>query len=250
MTVTKQLLELFRVDQQLRGLRSRLDAAERFLQQQKSLQADLKARAAALESQARQLKAAAVNSEVEAKRLDEKIAHLREQMNSAKTAKEYNAFLNELGTFKDQKSAAEDEALAHLAKVEEISKELASTRAQLEEREKMVATAAADREAKAAEIKDRLDELTARRQSLAGAVPRDALATLERLIATKRDDAMAAVEVMDRRNYEYTCAGCFMTLPMETVNSIVAGRLTLCVNCGCILYTEEEIVRPKQPAKA
>src|SRR5215813_632573 len=131
MTVTSQLLELFRVDKQLRGLRSRLDAAERFLQQQKSLQTDLKTRASALESQARQMKASAGSSEGEAKRLEERIAGLREQMNSAKTAKEYNAFLSELGTFKDQKTAAEEEALGVMSKLEELNKELEGARTQL-----------------------------------------------------------------------------------------------------------------------
>lgn len=245
MTVTSQLLELFRVDQQLRGLRSRLDVAERFLEQQTQQLTELKTRSAAVESQLRQVKASSGNNEGEAKRLEEKIASLREQMNSAKTAKEYNAFLTELGTFKDQKTAAEDEVLAGMSKVEELDKELKALKAQQAERQKIVTAAEADRKAKEAEIKDRLDELTAKRKDLAAKVPKDALATLERLIKTKNDAAMASVEVLDRRNYEYSCAACYMTLPMETVSSIVTGRLTHCVNCGCILYTEEEIVRPK-----
>lgn len=243
------MLELFRVDKQLRGLRSRLDVAERFLGQQSQQFAELKARGAAIESQVRQAKASSVNNEVEARRIEEKVARLREQMNSAKTAKEYNAFLTELGTFKDQKTAAEDEALGAMTKVEEMQKELAEIKAQLGEREKMVEGAESDRKSKAAEIKDRLAELSAKRMELASQIPKDAMQLLERLIKTKSDDAMACVEVVDRRSYEYSCAGCFMTLPIESVNSIVAGRLTHCVNCGCILYTEEEIVRPKVPAK-
>lgn len=100
MSVTAQLLELFRVDKQVRGLRSRLDAAERFLAVQEKLLEELDVKNKSFEAQARQTRAAISNEEGEAARLDAKIASLREQMNKAKTAKEYNAFLNELANLK------------------------------------------------------------------------------------------------------------------------------------------------------
>jgi len=253
MTVTSQLLELFRVDKQLRGLRTRLDAAERFLREQTRQAEELKTGAAAIEAQIRQLRAAASNAEGEVARLDAKINALREQMNAAKTAKEYNALLTELGNYKDERSAAEEQALAALSKIEELDSRLKEIAGQQAERMKIVAAAETERASREAEIKDRLDELTARRASLAGGIPKDALSTLEHLIRTKGDDAMAHVEVIDRRNYEYSCAACYMTLPMETVSSIVTGKLTHCVNCGSILFTEDtEIVKSssKQVQKA
>jgi predicted nucleic acid-binding Zn-ribbon protein len=251
MTVTAQLLELFRVDKQLRGLRTRLDAAERFLGEQIKQQQAIQTRAAALEAQLKQYRAASANAEGEAKRLDQKIAAIREQMNAAKTAKEYNAFLTELGNYKDEKSTFEEQALAAMAKIEELEKALADLQVESEQRRKQVGVAEADRAAREAEIRDRLAELTAKRQELATGIPADALQVLEGLIRTRGDEAMAHVEVVDRRNYEYSCAACYMTLPMEILNSIVAGRLTRCVSCGSILYTEDkDIVRPsKQVAK-
>lgn len=252
MTVTSQLLELFRVDKQLRGLRTRLDAAERFLREQTRQSDELKGASSAIETQIKQLRAAAANFEGEAARLETKINTIREQMNSAKTAKEYNAFLTELGTFKDEKTSSEEQALGAMTKLEELDSKLKELKAQHAERKKMVGAAETERVTREAEIKDRLTELSARRKVLAADVPKEALASLEHLIKTKGDDAMAHVEVVDRRNYEYSCAACYMTLPMETVSSIVAGRLTACVSCGTILYTEDsEIVKtPKQVAKA
>ncbi|MBX3359374.1 MAG: hypothetical protein KF745_13225 [Phycisphaeraceae bacterium] len=249
MTVTSQLLELFRVDKQVRGLRSRLDVAESFLTQQTSLLDGMSTRAAAIESQAKHLRAEAANAEGEAKRLDAKIAGLREQMNSAKTAKEYNAFLTELGTFKDQKDVHESDALAAMSRIEEQDKELATIRTQITERQAIAAQAKTDRDAKEAEIRERLAELTKQRATLAKAIPAEALVAFEQLVKSRGDEAMASVEVIDRRAYEYSCAACFMTLPVETVSSIVSGKLTRCVSCHCILYTEEEIVRPKSAAK-
>ncbi len=67
------------------------------------------------------------------------------------------------------------------------------------------------------------------------------------------DEAMCAVEILDRRNHEYSCSGCMMTLPVEVVNTMLAGRLTRCVSCSCIVYTEEENFLgppPKPPGKS
>ena len=53
MSVTQQLLDLFRVDKQLRGLRNRLDQAERFLSQQSTLLKTLDTNKQQLEEEAK-----------------------------------------------------------------------------------------------------------------------------------------------------------------------------------------------------
>src|SRR5689334_17197258 len=111
MTVTMQLLMLFRVDKQLRGLRSRLEAAERFLEQQQGLLREIDEKKKTVGAQLRQLRAAIANDEGEAALLDGKVNAVREQMNSLKTAKEYNAALTELNTFKEKKTKHEETAL-------------------------------------------------------------------------------------------------------------------------------------------
>src|SRR6185369_7411052 len=155
MSVTKQLLDLFRVDKQLRGLRSRLDGAERFFSQQGGLLAELDKQKTTLESQVKHLRAVIANEEGEADRIEARTASLREQMNSAKTAKEYNAFLTELNTFKEQKGQFEERTLGAMTKLEEIEKTLAAIIAQHGERVKIVGQASTDRDQRASEIKDR-----------------------------------------------------------------------------------------------
>lgn len=56
----------------------------------------------------------------------------------------------------------------------------------------------------AEEIKGRVEELKAQRASLAADVPRSACRA-ERLVETRGDDAMASVEVQDRKRHEFTC---------------------------------------------
>ncbi|MBC7835292.1 MAG: hypothetical protein H7Y88_09365 [Phycisphaerales bacterium] len=249
MTVTSQLLELFRVDKQLRGLRSRLDQAERFLEAQQRQFTDITQRAGNISVQAKHLRASLKNDEGEVARLDAKVNQVREQMNSAATAKEYNAFLAELSNLKDAKTAVEEKVIEAMGRVEALEAEQATLSAQKSERERILAGAKAERDARESEIKQRLEELTTQRANLATMIPGDVLRTFEQLVVLRGDEAMSVVEVVDRRNYEYSCSACMMTLPMETVNSIARGQLTRCVSCGCVLFTEDlDIAAKKSPA--
>ncbi len=241
MTVTAKLLRLFRTDQQLRGLRSRLDAAERFLAEQQRLLKELDARHAAAAAAVKSAKVAINSDEHEAQAVDARVATLREQMNAARTNKEYSAFLAELNTLKAKKDEFEQHELGQMETLQKAEKDLAEVESRREERQKMAAKAQADRDAREGEIKGRLDELNAERTKLVADVPKDALKIYDDLSRSRGDDAMAQVEVLDHRAHEYTCSACQMTLPVESLNHIVKGSLVRCSSCQCILYTEAEI---------
>ena len=102
----------------------------------------------------------------------------------------------------------------------------------------------------AAEIKDRVEELKKQRAALTDGIPAEALSMLEALIKLRGDEAMCSVEVLDRRNHEYSCSGCMMTLPVETVSAMLSGKLTKCVSCHCIVYTEEDLLTPPPSTKS
>lgn len=250
MSVTKQLLDLFRVDKQLRGLRSRLEAAERFLSQQSNLLGDLDKQRGALEVQLKALRATTANEEGEAARIEARMAGLREQMNTAKTAKEYNAFLGELNTLKEQKSGAEERVLEAMTKAEGIEKQFNDLGSQQGERSKIVGTAKGDRDTKASEIKERVEELVAQRKALAAAIPAKELTALEMLIKSRGDEAMAPIEVLDRRSHEGSCSACMMAIPVETVSALMGGKLVNCPSCRCILYIEESTFAASAAAPA
>lgn len=240
MTATKQLLELFRVDKQLRGLKSRLEVAERFYSQQATQLAELDKQRTTLEAQLKQLKGSINNEDGEAARLDARIATIREQMNSAKTSKEYNAFQTELNNYKTEKSAAEEREMDSMQKAEAIEKQLAEIKTNQAERTKIVAKAKTDRDQKEADIKDRVAELSAQRQQLASGIAPHELRNFEELVKLRGDEAMAPVEVLDRRSHEYSCSACMMAVPVETASSIMQGRIVSCPSCRCMLYIEEE----------
>lgn len=257
MSVTKQLLDVFRVDKQLRGLKSRLDSAERFLSQQLILLADLEKQRTSLDTQVRQLKAVIANEEGEVARLDVRMATLREQMNSAKTAKEYNAFLAELNTIKEQKGGVEERAMEAMQKCEESDRKLTEVLAIHSERSKLIGSAQTDRDTKAAEIKDRVVELQDERSRLVKIAPAREMAMLEMLIKSRGDEAMAPVEVLDRRAHEGNCSACMMAVPIEAVSALMGGKLVNCPNCRAILFMDDETFKqapaavkaPKPPKK-
>lgn len=249
MDVTSQLLKLFNLEKQIRGLKGRLTAAERFLAEQDKQLAALDAKKAGIEAQAKTVLVTSKSAEGEAARFDARMAAIKTQMDSAQTNKEYKAFLTEHNTLKVEKDKHETQQLEAMGKLDEIKKQIADLDAQRAEREKVRGVAAADRDARAKEIQGRVDELGKERDGARGGIPADVLATFDKLLSVRGEEAMAPIEELDRRHYEFTCGSCQRTLTMDAVNALLStGKLTRCTNCGCVLYIEKELAVSLQPA--
>lgn len=241
MSVTNQLLCLFRVDIELRGLQDRLQGAERFLGEQTKKLAELGAQTESLESQIRQLKATTANSEGEGERIKVHIDDLREKMNNASTNNEYKAFLSEVNNLKEQRTGHDEQAIEGLEKIEQLNSRLAELQESKVERDKVRGVAESDRQQRADEIAEKLAELRAKRDVLAAEVPKGAMAVYQELLDTRGEDAMAPMEVVDRKRHEYVCGSSMMAVPMEIAASLMQGKLTTSPNDGCILYLTEEV---------
>ncbi|TVQ60161.1 MAG: hypothetical protein EA378_12225 [Phycisphaerales bacterium] len=251
-TATERLRQVFEVDKQLRGLRSRLNQAERFLGAQSQQLASLTQKKEAADRQLRQLQAKAGEHEGEAARLEEKVNTLREQMNLAKTAREYKAFLTEVNTFKADKDKAESSALEYLQQIDELKGELAALEEAIAERSKMCHVAEGERTEREGEIAGRLKELEADRDRLRGLAPADALRDYDKRIARHPDeDPMAPIEEQDRRRHEYTCGSCMMELPVEAMSAVLSkGTVNFCPSCGVILFLPKELADALRPANS
>ena len=193
MSVTAKLLSVFRVDQQIQGLQSRLEGAERFLAEQTRQLAALGTEKDSIDTQLRQLRASEANAEGESKRIETHIDELREKMNNAATNKEYKALAEE------------------------------------------------QRQQRSDEIAEKLAELKAQREELVTDVPKDAMAIYAELLEMRGEDAMAPLEVADRKRHEYVCGSSMMSVPVEVAASLMQGKLTLSPNDGCILYLTPEV---------
>ena len=242
MGVTAKLLKLYRVDQQLDGLKSRLRSAEAYLKNQERQLHELDTQIASLQEEITRLEASVHNDETESKSIDERIETLRDRMNNARTSKEHSAYLTEINTLKADKGLIEERSLEALGKLDELREQHAELETQREQREGIRKVAASDRDERATEIESRLDELRAEREQVKAEVPQEALSTYEGRLEFGIDDVMAPVSEESRRHAEYTCGSCFTLLPMENVNKILKrGELTTCPACDAILYMEDSL---------
>lgn len=242
MGATASLLALYRVDQQIRGLSSRLRSAETYLNEQDRLISDLERKHESISSQLRQLQASVHNDDTESSGIDNKIESLRERMNNARTSKEHAALLTEINTLKADKTLIEERELEAMGKLEALKAQDTESQAQLEDRRKVRQVAASERDKRAAEIKDRLTELERERAVALDAVPPDALAMYERKLKQGVEEPMAPVEEQSRRGMEYTCGSCYTHLPIERVSILLKrGEVTECPACKVILYMEDSL---------
>lgn len=240
MSVTAKLLSVFRVDQQIQGLQSRLEGAERFLAEQTRQLAVLGTEKDAIDTQLRQLRASESNAEGESKRIEVRIDELREKMNSAATNKEYKAFLSEVNNLKEIRTTHDDQAIEFLEQIEALATKLEEIDESVEEKERIRVVAEEQRQQRSDEIADKLAELNAQRSTLVTEVPKDAMAIYSELLEMRGEDAMAPLEIEDRKRHEYVCGSSMMSVPVEVAASLMQGKLTISPNDGCILYLTPE----------
>jgi predicted nucleic acid-binding Zn-ribbon protein len=239
---TAKLLRLYRIDQQLEGLKGRLNTAERYLRAQEAKLREIDERVESLRSQARQLEATAHNDENESTLLEDRIAKLRERMNQAKTSKEHSALLVEINTLKADKSKYEEKALGSMSALDEVRQQLTDAERERAEVEKVRSVAEKDRDERAAEIRDRLTELEDEREKALQEVPAYALGMYKERLTFGIDSVMSPVIEQDRRNMEYTCEVSNTVLPIELVNKLLSrSEVVTCPVSDAILYLPDDL---------
>lgn len=243
MSLMENLLKLYRVDSQVRGLRSRLDAARRYHNAQTRLLEEISQRKAELETRRRHLQAKIANLESEGATLDEQLEKFRRDLNSASTNKQYSAVLAELNTVKVERGKIDDAILAEMEQVESLDTEIAEVETEIAEREKVRDVAAAQLREREEDVGERLNELEQERTAAAADLPSNALAVFESASETHEGEAMAAVEEVDRRHREYACAACNLHMPFEQIASLMGSsdQIVRCTACGRILYLQEDL---------
>ena len=242
MILTDNLVNLFRIDAQFRGLRSRLESAERYLAAQTRQVEELKQQREELEARHRQIQAHIGNLESESAALDERLEKLRNELNAATTNKQYTAVLHELNGAKDNHIQLEDRTLQEMERVEENAGQREILAAEIAERERVRELAGEELKQRQEEVGDRLTALEADRNVAASAIPGTELKIFTELADAYEGEAMASIEEVDRRHREYACGACNMHVPFQSVACLLgtADTLVRCTACGRILFLEDE----------
>ncbi|MCA9286854.1 MAG: hypothetical protein KDA22_16640 [Phycisphaerales bacterium] len=243
MSLMEQLLKLHRVDGQLRGLRTRLDAAQRQVTAQDRSIGALRVQRQELEGQRKQAQARTVNLEVEAKAMEERVERLRSDLNASQTQKQYAAILSEVNGLKNKRTEVDEKALAEMERTEKLATEIANLDEALAEREKVRQIAEKELAEREAEISERLAELQRERDVAASVIPEQAIALFNRMADRYEGEAMAQIEEIDRRSRDYSCSACNMQIPFESVSRLTSSsaEVVQCGVCQRILYLQEEV---------
>jgi predicted nucleic acid-binding Zn-ribbon protein len=241
MALVDSLLTLYRVDSQVRGLRSRLDSAQRYFRTQEDQLTALMQQQQEMHTRKRQVQAALATLELEIKSIDERLEKLRGDLNSAPNNKQYTAVLTELNTVKASRTALEDRVLSHMEQLETIEAQFATIDGQIAERTKVRDLANSQYEERKTDVGARLSELEHEHEKAAAVIPANVLQVFEEVADLHEGEAMAAVEEIDRKHREYACGACNMHLPFEPVSKLSSktDMLVRCAACGRLLFLQE-----------
>ncbi len=251
MPLIDNLLTLYKVDRQVRSLRSRVEGAEIYLNVQKKQMNEIAVEHSENEQQQMQRKATIANIETETGSIDARIAHLRDELNQAVNDKQYSALLAEINTIKEQRKAFENDLLDEMTALETLTEVSNEINTREVERQKVLQVAESELKTRESEIAERLAELEAERAQAAAVIPEPVLDEFDEIADDYDGESMAAIEIIDQKRKEYSCTSCSLQLPLETVTVLIGNKETIvrCGSCDRILYLEEESRELLTPAK-
>ena len=243
MSTIENLLVLYQVDKQVRGLKSRVDNAHIYLTAQQKMLDELNASKDSMALQSKKVQATVANLETESSSIDERVDKLREDLKQSATTKQYNAILEEINTLKNSRGELDDRTLAELEGIDKIKSDMEELDKKIEERTKVCDTAEQELKERTEEVSDQLNKLQTERDSKASLVEASALNIFNQTADDFDGDAMAPIEAIDSRRMEYACGCCNVSLPFNLVNTIVGDRnkVAICEGCLRILYATEDM---------
>ena len=174
--------------------------------------------------------------ELELKTKDEAILRLRASLNVAKTNKEYAAVLTQLNTTKADNSKVETQILELMKDIEVDEAECANIQDQIDEQKQKLEQIRKETEHLATKYEAEIEEIQAEWDQASQTIPAELLELFNRVAETYDGEALAVVERQEGKTETYTCGGCFMGVPAESVNVLMTkDDVIRCPNCTRIL---------------
>src|SRR3954464_6942930 len=153
------LVRLYQADLKLREAQGRLEATTKNVRIQDPRVRDLNERIAVASKTLKEQQAKGANLDLDLKTRDAHIEKLRTQQQSAKTNKEYQAFLVEINTGKVDRNKVEEDAIKTLEGIEKLQAELKELNAQVEGEKGKLATMQAEITERTASLRAEIDAL-------------------------------------------------------------------------------------------
>ncbi|MCE2884991.1 MAG: hypothetical protein LW806_08865 [Planctomycetaceae bacterium] len=242
MGLLDNLLTLHRVDAQVRALRTRVDSAQTYFNRQERELALLAKQRTDLETQLKQLKAVVHGFETDQAAAQERVAKLRNELNTSTNPKQYQAILNEMKVLENQKDDVVKRAVEEMTRAEETQKRIDLHAATVAERTKVRDLAKAKLDECLKDVGDRLGELEQERRRAADLIPDRERKVFDRVAEETEGEAMADITIVSLRHREFACGSCNIEVPFETYAKLssTSDALIQCKACTRILYLSEE----------
>ncbi len=234
--VLNGLMKLQTVENRLRVEKTKLTRCRRNVIIQENLIRSLQNALEAKKEEVQLTKVQYDRLELELKSQDETIAKLRASLNNAKTNKEYAAVLTQLNTTKADSSKLENQILELLKVIETDEAECQDIQKQIDEQKQTLEQTRKDSESLATKYQAEIDAIQAEWDKIAKTISREPLNIFKRVAETYDGQAVAIVEQGEDKSGTYSCGGCFMGVPAESVNMLMTkDEIIRCPNCTRIL---------------
>jgi hypothetical protein len=236
------LLTLQKIERQLAQVRSRLRRRQNAVNVQQRRIDKLQEEYDALHTRSMEARKSADAMELGLKSKSEKISHLREALNNAKSNKEYAALLTEINTHKADNAGVEEEVLRLMQESETLTEQADEIKQQIATEQEKLGEIKAGSQAEIDKLSAMVEELEKKRDTAAEGISPEVMKVFERVAERYEGEAMAPVDVMGKKPpYDYVCGGCYMALTAEHANALrVRDEIRRCDSCGRILYMDED----------
>ncbi len=237
--VLNGLAKLQSVENRLRAAKTKLTRCRRNVIIQENRVRSLQSAVEAKKEEIQLTKIQSDRLELELKTKDEAILRLRASLNASKTNKEYSAILTQLNTTKADNSKVEAQILELMKDIETDEAECANIQDQIDEQKQKLEQIRKETKHLATKYEAEIKEIQAEWDQESQAIPSKPLELFNRVAETYDGEALAVVERQNGKTETYTCGGCFMGVPAESVNVLMTkDDIIRCPNCTRILVLE------------
>jgi len=238
--VLSGLTKLQSVENRLRAAQAKLARSRRSVTIQENQVRSLQSALEAKKEECQLTKMQSDRQELDLKIRDQEVSKLRACLNAAKTNKEYAAVLTQLNTTRADNSKIESQILELMKAVEVDEGECGNIRKQIEEQKQALEQTRKKVESSAAEYEAEIAKIQAEWNEAAKTIPRKTLDVFNRVAETYDGEAVATIEQQEGRTAAYSCGGCYMGVPAESVSVLMSkDEIIRCPNCTRILVLNQ-----------
>jgi predicted nucleic acid-binding Zn-ribbon protein len=233
-TLLSSLVELQDIDSELDSARARLDGVREQFGENEEIES-LAEEIAALESELKTLQGEAKDVEADVAARRDKISHEEGRLydGTVRNPKELKGIQQEVEGLRKHLTEREDEQLALLARVEEITGSLAARRGELEEKRNAWSAEQEELRRQEGELESEIARVDSSRQEAASRVEPPTLTLYDQIRRRRQGKAVARIE-------RGVCTGCRISLPAAVLQrSRNINALVHCPSCERILFLSQ-----------